>query len=86
VSRTEQVTPINLREGDLIDLIPLFDATDEPVDEGDRLFAECELATVEEVEYAEPWRKDPSQRLVTIYNDQCNIAVPERHLVTRTVN
>ncbi|MFA5709334.1 hypothetical protein [Mycolicibacterium sp.] len=85
MSRTEQVKPLDLREGELIDLSPLFEHADVPVSESDRMVAECELATVESIELAERWRKDPSQRLVIIYNDQCNIAVPENHLVTRTV-
>ena len=85
MSHTEQVNPLDLREGDLIDLTPLFDAADVSASEGDRMFAECELARVESVEPVESWTKDPIQRLILIHNDQCNIAVPENQPVTRTV-
>jgi len=83
---TEQVHPADLREGDMIDLVPLLDeAGAVDTDETVRFAAECEYAVVEGVEYAEPWSADPSQRLVVIFNNICNIAVPEKHQVTRAV-
>lgn len=73
--------PLELQPGDLIDLTPLMEAADEEFDYGFRAAASDSYATVEEVEAAEPWKSDPSQRLVVVYNDICNIAVPEKHLV-----
>lgn len=74
---THTKKPLELCEGDEIDMIPLMDAADEEFDYGDRAAAEDHYATVEAVELAEPWLKDPGQRLVVVYNDICNIAIPE---------
>lgn len=73
--------PLELAPGDQIDMLPLMDAADEQFKYGDRAAAEDHYATVQEVATAEPWAKDPSQKLVVIYNDICNIAVPENHPV-----
>jgi hypothetical protein len=69
--------PLDLVPGEVIDLIPLMDAADVEFDYGDRAAAEDHYATVEAVERAEPWKKDPSQRLVVVHNDICSMAIPE---------
>lgn len=95
MSGTEQVNPLDLREGDLIDLTPLL--TDpaahkwvwQPFGVNERLrreavnsarlVAECELAVVDCAESGEG-------DAVLIYTDQINLAVTRTHPITRKVN
>ncbi|KLI09381.1 MULTISPECIES: hypothetical protein [Mycolicibacterium] len=94
MSHTEQVKPIDLREGDPIDLAPLLNDpsshpwTWQPFGADDRNRAEAivsargmaqyELAVVESVE-----RIDGDK--VVVYNDQINVTVAADRLITRTV-
>ncbi|BBY53953.1 hypothetical protein H7J07_04790 [Mycobacterium koreense] len=80
--RTVQTKPLELQEGDAIDLLALMDAAETAFDYGSRAAAEERYAIVESVEAVEPWATDPSQRLVLIGTDICDIAVPENHPVT----
>ncbi|MFV8246716.1 MULTISPECIES: hypothetical protein [Mycobacteriaceae] len=94
MSHTEQVKPLDLREGDLIDLTPLLNDpsshpwTWQPFGADDRGRAEAiesardvaqyELAVVESVEHVDGDK-------VVVYNDQINVTVAADHLITRTV-
>lgn len=75
-----QVPPLELRVGDLIDLEPLMERADLGLDEADQILADSEYAIVQGVENVggERWNTDRTQRLITVYTDQSNIAVPEK--------
>lgn len=92
LDRTEQVTPINLRAGDHIDLLPLMDSPDahlwmwhqlgedqrarQEMLDSARRLAETEMAEVISVERG-------GGGMVLIYTTHANLSVIGNHLVHR---